>query len=473
MNGEIDDLMVDGVSQGFALAAGRELTVGSTENINQKLHLDASSAGNASFIDQSADRKDIEAEVENYLSCGKWHLVSSPVSGAKASAFFFPGASSTWLKYYNEATSNWVYINSLDVDLIPGKGYAVWVDGDKSDETATYDGVLNRSNLLVSLDYSGPLNGWNLVGNPFSAALDWDVSGWNQQNTTGIAYVWNNGNYLSRNQIGQGTLTNGIIPAGQGFFVQATASDANLTMPVSARVHQSSAFYKDANRTFKDALDISVEINGKSDKTWIGFDENATAAMDKGLDAVRLDGSVDMPALMTKIGDKKISINMLEPISQSVTIPLYFTNPVSGLAAIGFDYVNSFAATTLLLVDRLTGDRIDLNETSLYQFDYAPSDPEHRFDLVFNRQTTALHEPVRDQDYHIFTEKGLVRITKVHENEAVFSVSVTDATGRLLDIVQNIHGSCAEINTTDWANQMLLLTIMEENKQVIFKVVTK
>lgn len=473
MNGEIDDLMVDGVSQGFTLAAGRELTVGSTENINQKLHLDASSAGNASFIDQPADRKDIEAEVENYLSSGKWHLVSSPVTGARASAFYFPGASPTWLKYFNEATGNWVYINSLEEDLIPGKGYAVWVDSDKSDETATYDGLLNRSDLLVNLEYSGPINGWNLVGNPFSSALDWDVAGWNHQNTTGIAYVWNNGNYLTRNQIGQGTLPNGIIPSGQGFFVQATASNANLTMPVNARVHQSSTFYKDANPTFEDALDISVEINGKSDKTWIGFDEAASDEMDKDLDALRLDGSADMPALMTKIGDKRISINMLEPINQSVTIPLYFTNPVPGLAIIGFGYVNSFVNTTLILVDRLTGDRIDLNETSTYQFDYAPSDPEHRFDLVFNRQTTALPDPVCDHDYRIFIEKGLVKIAKIHENDAVFCVSVSDATGRLLDIVQSNHSCCAEINTTAWANQMLLLTIMEENEQISIKVVTK
>lgn len=67
--------------------------------------------------------------------------------------------------------------------------------------------------------------GWNLVGNPFGATIDWGTSsGWTKTNLDASFYVWNAsaGSYQSHNGM-SGTLPNSLIAPWQGFWVQATA----------------------------------------------------------------------------------------------------------------------------------------------------------------------------------------------------------------------------------------------------------
>ncbi len=470
-NADIGELQVDAISQGFKLAAGRQLTVGSTDKVNQKLFLSSSQAGNASFIDLTASKNNLEAEVEQHLTCGKWHYVSPPVTGAKAAAYYFENASPSWLKYFDETNDNWVFINSLEENLIPGMGYAVWVDNDKADETAVLDGILMRADILVNLSYSGPQKGWNLVGNPFTSALDWDAAGWNLQNTSGIAYVWNDGNYLSRNQIGQGTLPDGIIPSGQGFFVQSTAPAASMLLPLNARVHHSQTMFKDTKRNFANALEITANIKGKTDKTWLGFNEAGTSEIDTGLDAFRLEGAADMPKLYSRHGDINLSINILESLSGEKLVPLYFESPLEGQVELSFQFVESFDQTTILLADLLTGQQVELTANNNLIFNTRPGDPEHRFNLLFNRHASSEQTIEKENDYHLIHANGILQLTHKSGHDVSALIQVWDASGRLLLRKEGIPAGQLSINTSQWPSGIIALSINENNKVQYYKVI--
>jgi hypothetical protein len=83
---------------------------------------------------------------------------------------------------------------------------------------------------------SGQANdGWNLLGNPYPSAYDWNAFRDNNVGITNIdstIYIFDatSGSYKSYNSNSGGSLTNGIIPQGASFWVKANATSPALTL---------------------------------------------------------------------------------------------------------------------------------------------------------------------------------------------------------------------------------------------------
>jgi hypothetical protein len=461
---EVNELIVNPLCDLTLLTSG-ELSM------NSNLILKSDATGTASFINQKPGTGSYNATVENYLTDGRWHYVSPLVDAATASSYYFAGGSQTWLKEYDEITNTWIYITDETQALETGKGYALWLNTARENETAIYTGRLNKGNQLINLSYSGADHGWNMIGNPFPSAVNWDLGSWNPQNTTGIAYIWNNGNYLTRNQIGQGTLTNGIIPAGQAFFVQATDAVASVTLPEDACTHNHQQFYKESRSAYVDVLDITVSSGDKTDKTWISFHENGTEGMDVGLDALRLNGTDDMPQLFTKNVDIKLSINVLTTLTTTREIPLYFVAAESGDFEISFDYIESFENDTVILIDLLTGAEVDLKINPTYSFSADPTDSEYRFKLVFNPDAVSIKEsPSQDENRPIVSsvhEKIIIDWNT--ENDIHATVRVLDLSGRKLGEYSTNETSTFSIAAGAWNQQIVLIQIMNKHSVYNYK----
>ena len=73
-------------------------------------------------------------------------------------------------------------------------------------------------------------DGWNLLGNPFATEMNWDTA-WIRPGLDAAVYVYDP-SYLGgtyRTYVGGvGSLTNGVLPVLQGFWVHATATGAGL-----------------------------------------------------------------------------------------------------------------------------------------------------------------------------------------------------------------------------------------------------
>ncbi len=126
------------------------------------------------------------ATVQRYMSgwtsaSDGWHLISAPVTNFTISGSdFVPTLGDDDLFKYDEtaATNSWLNYNGGtfgDTQFEIGKGYLASY---KVSATKTFTGVINVGTVTKgSLGYTpgSPNEGWNLLGNPYTSAIDWDL----------------------------------------------------------------------------------------------------------------------------------------------------------------------------------------------------------------------------------------------------------------------------------------------------------
>lgn len=334
-----------------------------------------------------------------------WRMLSSPINNARVgnltSALWTQGFSGadeesgapniyTWTEGDGDQdTTARGFTSAGDADQVLGNGEGViaYVYEDDDPEQSGVDGgfpktldangVLNSGTvgLPVTLtseagNYVAARDGWNLVGNPYDAPIDWDASGWTKTNIDQTIYVWSesSGNYLTWNGL-SGTLTNGEIAAFQGFWVKANGSSPELTATESVQT-SSATFYKD-KETFSE-VKFTLEGNQMESETVFLFTRNGETAKDP-FDAYKLqplssnyltlfsvleDGSpMDMQVLPDRL-EEGFSVD----VGVSGTV-------VQGDFSLSWDQKNLPAELGLFLVDHKTGSEVDLTKESKYYFE--------------------------------------------------------------------------------------------------------
>ncbi|MBU0489077.1 MAG: hypothetical protein KKD31_14115, partial [Bacteroidetes bacterium] len=254
------------------------LTIDRTVSMaNLTLKSPSSDAPTGSLIDNSALTVTGTSTMERYCTGSRWWYMSSPTNNENTGAFDAAGEK---VYIYNPATAAWVRITDNVTSLVTGKGYSNKFAAAKN---VTYDGgTFHTGNKSIGL--GGQLDaadGWNLVGNPFPSAVDWDAGGWTKTTVrSNTFYFRTNGAYASYNgntKVGTGGATN-IIPPCQGIWLKdSTDAGGTLTVPQAARVHDvSTNFLKDNKADKSDSPVISrlniISSNGPlTDETVICF----------------------------------------------------------------------------------------------------------------------------------------------------------------------------------------------------------
>ncbi len=323
----------------LTLGAGKALTVSDSilnEAGTSGLVLKSIETATASLIHKSAEVDAIvERYIPKYVGGAGWHNLSSPVATQPIQPGFVPNenpipGSNDFYKF-DEIQNLWIntkddfgnWNSNFEDDFVVGCGYNVaYADN----ENKAFAGELNVGDFTFN-DLSSPAisytagkgEGWNLMGNPYPSALDWNQCIRNQIDAVVYTYDGAAGQYKSWNG-SEGALTDGIIPPMNGFFIKAS-SGASLTIPNSTRVHTAHNFYKEKEYV-EDLLVLKVDGNSFSDKTYIHFNGSATIDFDSEFDAYKLTGIYEAPQLYTKTGDSKLSINVLPNTSDEIIIPL-------------------------------------------------------------------------------------------------------------------------------------------------------
>jgi hypothetical protein len=325
------------------------------------------------------------AMVKRNISSPEFHFLSSPMGFPyPAMGGVFPAnQQNIWARSFQEFSGNWIN-QTLSALFLSGEGYSIQ---STQPQTAQFIGLLNRAEITNYLYYNNPDNnasyaGWNLMGNPFTSAIDWNqvIISMAEQSV----YVWNGSQYVSWNGT-IGSLTNGIIPAQSGFFVKASdpygfIPGRSITIPLSARVHSNQPFLKE---TIANTLEIEVSGNQYKDLTFIRFNDIATKGFDLRSDARKLFGIEEAPQLFSLADGMEFSINEL-PFFGSEVIELGFKCGESGtfiLNAMGLASFNN--KVRILLEDRKQGILQDLSTNQKYSFSYIPGENEFRFKLHF------------------------------------------------------------------------------------------
>ncbi len=393
------DITATNKCRDLTMDAGAEITIESTGTFNVfgDFEMQANTSGDIpSLVNYGIFSVRNSSTIQDYISAGRWHYLSSPLSEDTAGIFM-----DMYLYSFDESiydtnatgvtTAGWVNITDESVSLIPGTGYKVWsYSANPGSKTVSFtegrpnDGTIELTTTATDQDGNGNIDGkegWNLVGNPFPSAIDWDNSGWVGKNKFDASiYVYDGSQYLSWNG-STGSITDGVIPAMQAFFVKATDFSPLLKVGNSARVHGASP-YKESE--VQNLLKLTVYGNGFKDETFINFNENATQGFDSQFDAYKLKGIVEAPQLYSIVGDDILSINVLPGFDNEVTLPLGFeVGAESEYTITAFDLDSFSDGVDAYLEDLQENVIINLSEQDNYMFTANPIDEPQRFVLHF------------------------------------------------------------------------------------------
>ena len=337
-----------------------------------------------------------------------WYTISSPVNSiAPASVTNLIQASTDNydLYLYDEATSKWLNQkkaanSALFTNLTNGRGYLYW---NNSGAELSFPGELNSSAVEIDLTKTGTgtLAGFNLIGNPFSHDIYKGTGGAidNSKLSEGYYTITDESTWSAK--IGYST----PIKAGQGILVQAT-EDFKLIIANT----NTAATAKDNNHEF---IEFIVANNIYEDVTYALFEEGI------GLNKINHNND-QAPMIYISQNGGNYAIATMSDNTQ--TFDLNFKAMTTGQYTLSmnvdgkYDYIH--------VIDRFTGEDIDMLLEGKYSFISSMHDNEARFIVKLNANANIGEFDTSD----IFAYQNGSDIIVNGDGE----LQVYDATGRMV-----------------------------------------
>jgi len=335
-----------------------------------------------------------------------WHFLSSPVDSQLLQPVFVPDPldQSFDFYYWNEASplsEGWINIRDaggqwnpqFENTFIPGKGYLVAYSPDNpGDLTRTFNGLPIHGNIDIPVDHSG--NYRNLLGNPYTCAIDWSSGGIDKEAiAAGAMYIWdpalngNLGGYRSHNgTAGVPAGTTPFIPAMQGFFVQSLDT-GNLSVDISndePMVHDGQPFYKIKQELTQERVRMKISLGQLSDETLIYFDPAATNQFDPAFDAEKFfNERPGCPEIYSLSGPgHQLCINVLANHPSSVPLGIsHMGEDTLTISAFGFEGMPGESG--IFLEDSQLDSMVNLRDISEYRFLHQPYLSESHLTIHF------------------------------------------------------------------------------------------
>ena len=365
------------------------------------------------------------ATVQRYVTGGVWHDVSASTQGQTLNSLYFNHSPDVWLRHYNEPDNTRTYLYVLTDPMPSGAGFEIWVET-SNNVTINYTGALQRSNVTLTtsstppLSYTGPEPlGYNLIGNPFASPVDLDEGTWSLTDVTTSFWVWDpnsgtGGTFLDWNtSSGTGSLTGGIIPMGQGFFIQATGTAPSITIPMAARVHSATGFYKNSAAEDGDGpmhMSLRALMDNGYDEMNIAFIEEASEEFDTYDTRKMFAFEGDAPQIYSEQYGEQLSINGLPLLTkEGYDVKVGYKAGVNGDQKLEAD-LKYLPETEVLLEDLLTGNVQNLVDEPVYKFEAYVDDDPVRFVLHFNPVYTGVEGQADDLGIKVYAFDGAVYI---------------------------------------------------------------
>ncbi|MBS1531185.1 MAG: T9SS type A sorting domain-containing protein [Bacteroidetes bacterium] len=317
------------------------------------------------------------------------------------------------------------YKYTLDIDgagyYIPvGNGFLCWFRGNRGSasyaaETVTSyvpqsvtlstTGTLNQQSVTVhnwfspststlSFTSSSPVKGYNLVGNPYASSIDWETFQ-STVPTSGIygpaigttIYVLDpvSHNYGAYVKGGGGIGTNNasnIISSGQGFFVVASSTLAQVIFNESAKTNAQATGAsllmgkpadQSANGQYLRLQLAKDSVN--TDDILIRFNRSAKTAFDPVVDAPYKTGYGTVSLASISSDNTELAINMRPFPTGDEKIPLAVSAGSSGIFTLNMkNIVGVPQLYDIWLIDTYKKDSLDMRHNATYSFNILKND---------------------------------------------------------------------------------------------------
>lgn len=280
--------------------------------------------------------------------------------------------------------------------LSVGRGYAAFIREGGQSITWDVTGHLNQGAVELPIDFNpgaAAYQGWNLVGNPYAATIDWSSEGgWEKSSDLSAVFaIRDNAEgrfHYSDGQIGD--LENPHIASGQAFWVRASAPNPFLWINESAKTTQDTEFFRAKEIEKIDYLRLRFSGKGVEDHTFLRSREGALRAYDR-TDAGRMANDVASLSFVTTDG-VSVAINAIDSLgaNDSFSLKLQFARRADGRFvqapqgeySITLDQFALLKFSKVFLVDRFVSDTIALDQYHFSITDLPASYVENRFSLI-------------------------------------------------------------------------------------------
>jgi len=423
----------------------------------------ADSSSPASFIPLGGVTGTGTVQIERWIkkytdpSDSRFHLLSSPVTNQDIQPGFVADPPAAGSDFYRWDEPMGCWINSKDITgnwnssfqpgddrhFLPGRGYLVAY---QEDEMTWFSGSLNVSDLSPSITLTeGEFEGFNLIGNPFSSALNAEIDHWDKSNVANAVWVWDGeaGNYKSWNG-NVGNLNNGSIPAMQGFFVQAIGPAPLLTIPASSRVHALQPFYK---TDIPNMLQVKLIHGTKNDGICLALCDPARAGYDPSEDVAKFFGAADAPQLFWIVDDTYLSITVCPPDDSGLTLPMGIIACEDGMFRMEIEGQESFSCGGgSFLVDHQEDITVNLQEVSEYSFYAAKGFDPSRFVIRIGFPDNITGR-LPDKSVTIHSWHNRIILRGLEKQDGAATVHLFDLSGKLV-LTANVSVSCPVVETS-------------------------
>ncbi len=355
----------------------------------------------------------------------------TPTSTMNPSAFYYDpeeGDADTeedggW-KAFTSMTDNWFQHQGIRVLVRGSKGQSGSFDDiEYTPEAVTFEleGELNTGVQTIPLGYhtpSGGVSDFNLVGNPFPAAID--IKAITRSGSVGGSfYIWQpregssgtsgRGGAYWTEPFSSGP-TSYALPTGGAFFVRAGAAGQSLIIEETDKTNANEPLQNVAGSTLRMDSNLASNYGSNSiqlvlssqgewwDRSLIFFDGNTTNTSQDKEDATKM-ANPEVNFFTVSADDFAMAIDA-RPYQEAEgvetnnnRIPLHIKSPARDytLSLPDFDIEEG---RTLRLFDRFTEKYITLQKGTSYDFEVTadPNSKGHRFDIVMGIEViTSIH----------------------------------------------------------------------------------
>ncbi|MDO7849531.1 choice-of-anchor D domain-containing protein [Hymenobacter sp. M29] len=374
-------------------------------------------------------------------------------------------------------TSNYVgfdkgwFVPASGSAMTVNRGYTV-----NAPNTALVDfvGLLNNgAQNSGTLNWgTSPDGGWQFLGNPYPAPLDWSTVTTSQRpGVDGAMYVFqSSGQYGGTYRTySNGMGTSSLIPTASGYFVrlQLPVSSGSVNLTNANRVTTfgtQPAFGRGAADTRPQLQLLLSGANTGLDEAYIYFEAGATAGRDAEYDAAKLANPSGLN-LASLANGEELAINGLPTLGNAaVLVPLTVRVPQAGSYRFEAADLANFAGTATL-IDALTGTRTVLTTGTSYAFALAGTSATGRFSVEFrsanalattaaqalNAQVQLFPNPTSGSfrlQLPVLSNKAAVAATLLNSlGQTVLTRSLSAPAGQAIDTAFDVRGLAAGVYT--------------------------
>lgn len=449
--------------------------------INSSATLTVSSGGSLAIFDEVTNNGTYTVEKAVTGSAGISFL-GAPVSDATIADM----TDADYIHGYSNSTDSWSTPSGASA-MTAGVGFSV--GHDDASPTVSFSGTPNSDDVTYSVSET---SGFELVSNPYAAAID--VADFLADNTiiTGGAYLWDDGgsnvsgnrggDYISVTAMGSASSVepdgtsdgvagstgstpadDGYIASVQGFFVEVNNSGTITFSPEHQVFADGSNDESDHYRRVEyQKVKLAIEGNDLYNEILIGLGEGATFGVDRILDAKKF--VTDNPlSFYSLLGEEKYVIQAL-PMARidDVTAKLGFDLAEAGdytLKVVSMENIPSYL--DVRIIDHDIKKVYPLDEYTEVPFRSEVVQGDDRFELVFS--SSILSAPEEEvSSITVFGTRSEINIQAAAEGASQVSIFTLDGRVFFKEEIDFVNNS-ARISTSLDQNQVYILRVNDES----------